>query len=327
MIPHLSLGKTAFSRSRQLGLLIKTIEVQLAGNSRERIYGSLDCSSGKRMKVENRGSSKPKQKALKLDTGPVRIAFPKNIEPGKPTTKKTIMMTLQERLNKKNWKTATNTLSEQGFVLIKDLLSAAECSAVIAGYNNEKNYRKTVNMERYRFGLGEYKYYDYPLPELIAEIREKVYPIIVPVANKWMQLLNIDKTFPDSHKELKTLCHNAGQTKPTPLILKYGVGGFNTLHQDLYGDIYFPMQVVIFLNQPGKDYTGGEFVLTEQMPRAQSKANVIIAERGDMLIFTTNFRPAQGSKGYYRVNMKHGVSAVHNGSRHTLGIIFHDALT
>jgi uncharacterized protein len=237
------------------------------------------------------------------------------------------MMTLQERLDKKNWDTAINTLSEQGFVLVKDLLSSAECSALIAGYNNEKSFRKTVNMERYRFGLGEYKYYDYPLPALIAEIRERVYSIIVPVANRWMQLLNIDKTFPDSHKKLKALCHDAGQTKPTPLILRYGTGGFNTLHQDLYGNIYFPMQAVLFLNQPGKDYTGGEFVLTEQLPRAQSKANVIIAERGDMLIFTTNFRPVKGSKGYYRVNMKHGVSPVHNGSRHTLGIIFHDALT
>ena len=237
------------------------------------------------------------------------------------------MMTLQERLNKKNWKTATNTLSEQGFVLIKDLLSPAECSVMIAGYNNEKSYRKTVNMERYRFGSGEYKYYDYPLPELITEIREGVYQVIVPVANKWMQLLNINKTFPKSHEELKALCNSAGQTKPTPLILRYGAGGFNTLHQDLYGEIYFPMQVVLFLNQPGKDYTGGEFVLTEQIPRAQSKANVIIAERGDMLIFTTNFRPVKGAKGYYRVNMKHGVSPVHNGDRHTLGIIFHDALT
>jgi hypothetical protein len=182
-------------------------------------------------------------------------------------------------------------------------------------------------MERYRFGSGEYKYYKYPLPPIITDLRENVYPQISPVANKWMAELGIDKQFPATHQEMKELCHAAGQTKPTTLILKYGEGGFNTLHQDLYGEVYFPIQMVFMLDQINEDYTGGEFVITEQIPRAQSKANVLTPGMGDMILFTTNFRPVKGSKGYYRVNMKHGVSPLHSGQRHSLGIIFHDALS
>jgi hypothetical protein len=182
-------------------------------------------------------------------------------------------------------------------------------------------------MERYRFGAGEYKYFSYPLPSLINDIRQTVYPHIAPIANKWMEVLHLDQRFPATHEALRKRCHDHKQVHPTVLILQYGKGGFNTLHQDLYGDIYFPMQLVLFLSEPGDDYTGGEFVLTEQIPRAQSKAIVLSPRRGDMLLFTTNFRPAKGSKGYYRVNMKHGVSPVHTGQRYTLGIIFHDALS
>ncbi|WP_211217498.1 2OG-Fe(II) oxygenase [Segetibacter koreensis] len=181
-------------------------------------------------------------------------------------------------------------------------------------------------MERYRFGLGEYKYFDYPLPGLIQTIKEEIYPKLAPIANKWMNVLHIEKEFPCKFEELQRLCHNNNQTKPTVLILKYGKGGHNTLHQDLYGDIFFPIQMVLFLNEPAEDYLGGEFVLIQQTPRAQSKAIVLQPRKGDMLIFTTNFRPVKGSKGYYRANMKHGVSEVHEGERHTLGIIFHDAL-
>jgi hypothetical protein len=216
-------------------------------------------------------------------------------------------------------------LHEKGFAIVKNVLSKEACETLIRDYNADDTYRKTITMERYRFGLGEYKYFQYPLPELITNLREKVYAELAPVANQWMEVLKIDTRYPDTHPELRDICAAAGQEKPTILILKYGKGGFNTLHQDLYGDIYFPMQAVLFLNQPEEDYTGGEFVLTEQIPRAQSKANVLKPERGDMLIFTTNFRPVKGSKGYYRVNMKHGVSPLHSGQRHTLGIIFHDA--
>jgi hypothetical protein len=181
-------------------------------------------------------------------------------------------------------------------------------------------------MERYRFGLGEYKYFNYPLPGLIQTIRENVYNQLLQVANQWMKALNINRQFPGTFSGLQTLCHANNQTKPAVLILKYGKGGHNTLHQDLYGDIFFPIQLVLFLNEPGEDYTGGEFVLTQQTPRAQSKAMVLTPGKGDMLLFTTNFRPVKGNKGYYRVNMKHGVSEVQEGERHTLGIIFHDAV-
>lgn len=216
-------------------------------------------------------------------------------------------------------------MHRQGYAVVQNVLHKKECNDLIGSYHAANTYRKTITMERYRFGLGEYKYFQYPLPDLIRDIRQTVYPCIVPIANKWMEVLGIDTEFPDTHSALKQQCHQHGQTKPTVLILQYGEGGFNTLHQDLYGDIYFPMQLVLFLSQPGEDYTGGEFVLTEQIPRAQSKANVLQPQRGDMLVFTTNFRPVKGSKGYYRVNMKHGVSPVHTGHRYTLGIIFHDA--
>ena len=181
-------------------------------------------------------------------------------------------------------------------------------------------------MERYRFGKGEYKYFDYPLPKVIQELRETVYGRLSPIANQWMKSLKIDNLFPNSLQDLLKQCQANGQKKPTPLLLKYGAGGFNTLHQDLYGDVYFPIQTVFFLNEPDQDFTGGEFVLTQQTPRAQSKAIVIKPKKGDMLVFTTNFRPIKGTREYYRANMKHGVSEIKSGERHTLGIIFHDAL-
>ncbi|RBL90916.1 prolyl 4-hydroxylase subunit alpha [Chitinophaga flava] len=231
------------------------------------------------------------------------------------------------RLEQQDWHTIAESLHDKGFSIVENILSAEECKQLISNYTTPDIYRKTISMERYRFGSGEYKYFKYPLSSLITAIRQTVYSHIAPVANKWMEVLQIDKTFPANHETLLQQCKAAGQDKPTILILKYGPGGFNTLHQDLYGDIFFPMQIVLFLNEPGEDYTGGEFVLTEQIPRAQSKATVLKPRRGDMLIFTTNFRPTKGSKGYYRVNMKHGVSEVTNGNRHTLGIIFHDALS
>ncbi len=216
-------------------------------------------------------------------------------------------------------------LNNSGYALLEKVLNTDECNELISLYDKNELYRKTISMERYRFGSGEYKYFTYPLPGLIQTIRESVYPILAPVANRWMEVLKIDNQFPGSFAELQQICHVNNQDKPTVLILKYGKGGHNTMHQDLYGDIFFPMQLVLFLNEPGSDYTGGEFVLTEQIPRAQSKAIVLQPGKGDMLLFTTNFRPAKSKTGYYRVNMKHGVSEVRSGERHTLGIIFHDA--
>lgn len=237
------------------------------------------------------------------------------------------MQPIIERLQAKDWNRTATHLHEQGYALVPGVLNKKECDTLIEAYEADNTYRKTITMERYRFGKGEYKYFRYPLPDLITTIRQTVYPYLVPIANKWMEVLNIPQSFPAAHMALQALCKEHGQTQPTILILKYGEGGFNTLHQDLYGDVYFPMQAVLFLNEAGEDYTGGEFVLTEQIPRAQSKANVLQPRRGDMLLFTTNFRPVKGSKGYYRVNMKHGVSPLHNGQRYTLGIIFHDAQT
>lgn len=235
------------------------------------------------------------------------------------------MENIAERLHSKDWEQVHTHMHEHGYALVKEVLSDTACVELIELYNSDNAYRKTISMERYRFGSGEYKYFRYPLPDLINTVRETVYPYLVPVANKWMEVLQSDHRFPSAHSMLREQCREKGQDKPTVLILKYGTGGFNTLHQDLYGDIWFPMQAVLFLNEPGEDYHGGEFVLTEQIPRAQSKASVIHAHRGDMLLFTTNFRPVKGSRGYYRVNMKHGVSPLHSGNRHTLGIIFHDA--
>jgi len=224
-----------------------------------------------------------------------------------------------------DWEGATVSLNEYGYALLPGVLDAAECGRLIDSYKDETLYRKTITMERYRFGKGEYKYFTYPLPSLIQSIRETVYPRLVPIANSWMKALSNPRVFPSDLPGLHRQCRAHGQDKPTVLILQYGAGGHNTLHQDLYGEVFFPMQLVLFLDQPGKDYTGGEFVLVQQTPRAQSKAMVLTPQQGDMLIFTTNFRPVRGTRGYYRVNMKHGVSPVLEGSRHTLGIIFHDA--
>lgn len=235
------------------------------------------------------------------------------------------MNDLQHSLSKSNWLAAADHLNEHGYAIIPSILNEDHCTQLIEAYENNDLYRKTVSMERYRFGKGEYRYFRYPLPVAIQMIREMVYPYLAPVANGWMEVLKIDTRFPLSHSQLRTACHAKQQLLPTPLILKYGAGGFNTLHQDLYGSVFFPMQVVFVLNDPEKDFTGGEFVLMEQIPRAQSRAIVLKPGKGDMLIFTTQFRPAKGSKGYYRVNMKHGVSEVHSGNRHSLGVIFHDA--
>jgi uncharacterized protein len=224
----------------------------------------------------------------------------------------------------RNWQAINSELHDKGFVVVKNVLSKAQCDDLIGLYDANETFRKTISMERYRFGLGEYKYFNYPLPGVITQLREDVYAHIAPVANQWMKELGIDTAFPAQHKEMLKRCHNNKQIHPTVLILKYGPQGFNTLHQDLYGEVYFPMQIVFVLND---QFSGGEFVITEQIPRAQSKANVLQPGRGDMLIFTTNFRPVKGSKGYYRVNMKHGVSPLHSGQRYSLGIIFHDALS
>ena len=203
------------------------------------------------------------------------------------------MSDLSTRIASLDWSALADDMNTKGYAILPGILSAQQCDSMIERYDDADAFRKTVVMERYRFGLGEYKYWDYPLPDLVQQIRQELYPHLVPIVNHWHQLLGIEDTYPDRFGDLQTRCHDAGQLKPTPLILKYGPGGFNTLHQDLYGEVYFPLQVVINLNQPGEDFTGGEFVLTQQTPRAQSKAIVLTPNRGDMIIFTTNFRPVK----------------------------------
>lgn len=237
------------------------------------------------------------------------------------------MGNLSSRIEATDWNKVTSDMHEKGYTIVPRFLSEKQCHELIDLYEKPDGYRKTIVMERYRFGLGEYKYFDYPLPKIIQTIREEIYPKLAPIANLWMKVLKIEKQFPKSYDELQAQCHDRNQLKPTPLILKYGKGGFNTLHQDLYGDVFFPLQTVFFLNEPDIDFTGGEFVITQQTPRAQSKAIVLKPKKGEMLIFTTNFRPVKGVKGYYRANMKHGVSELHSGERHTMGVIFHDAVS
>ncbi|MGE8552523.1 MAG: 2OG-Fe(II) oxygenase [Chryseobacterium jejuense] len=235
------------------------------------------------------------------------------------------MTDLLQRIENTDWQSITESMHQNGYSVLPNLLSNDECNNLSSGYDQQELYRKTVVMARHRFGLGEYKYFNYPLPELLQNLRTHIYPHLAPIANTWFKALNIDTSFPLEHQNFLKQCHSNNQLKATVLILKYGEGGFNTLHQDLYGDLYFPIQIVLMLSEPEQDFTGGEFVLTQQVPRAQSKAIVLKPKKGDILIFTTNFKPEKGTKGYYRVNMKHGVSEVKTGKRYALGIIFHDA--
>lgn len=223
------------------------------------------------------------------------------------------------------WPALYGQLNTQGFAHISGLLSPEECLELVSQYPTSSHYRSTINMERYRFGKGEYKYYNYPLLPRIARMRTEFFSPLAKIANQWMMSMGVATKYPDGHEEFTRQCHDAGQFRPTPLILKYEAGGYNTLHQDLYGDVYFPFQVVILLTEPGRDHNGGELVFVEQLPRSQSRAMVVTPRQGDAVIFTTNFRPFRGSRGWYRARMKHGVSSVTSGTRYACGVIFHDA--
>jgi hypothetical protein len=224
-----------------------------------------------------------------------------------------------------DWPAVAADLEAAGCATIGPLLSPAECEALSAGYADDAQFRSRIVMARHGFGRGEYKYYAYPLPSRIARLRRGLYPHLAEIANRWEQALSRPARFPGEHDAFLAECHAAGQTRPTPLLLQYGPGDFNCLHQDLYGELHFPLQVAFLLSRPGEDFTGGEFVLTEQRPRMQSRAEVLALRQGEGVIFAVNQRPVQGSRGVYRVTMRHGVSRVRTGRRHTLGIIFHDA--
>ncbi|SOY63240.1 2OG-Fe(II) oxygenase [Cupriavidus taiwanensis] len=224
-----------------------------------------------------------------------------------------------------DWAAVARDLDDYGCAAIPGLLSTEECDALAAGYGNDALYRSRIEMRRHGFGQGEYKYFRYPLPGLVAALRTALYPHVVPVANRWNAAMGSDIRYPAAHQDFIARCHHAGQLRPTPLLLRYGPGDYNCLHQDLYGEHVFPLQVAILLCEPGRDFTGGEFVLTEQRPRMQSRAEVVALRQGDAVVFAVSQRPVQGSRGSYRVNLRHGVSRLHAGQRYTLGIIFHDA--
>ena len=224
-----------------------------------------------------------------------------------------------------NWSRVGADLDAQGWAVLPELLSATQCSAIAARYAADEGFRSRVVMARHGFGRGEYRYFAYPLPEPVDGLRRALYPPLVPIANRWHEAMGMDARFPAEHAAFIERCHAAGQTRPTPLLLQYGPGDYNCLHQDLYGEHVFPLQVAILLSAPGADFDGGEFVLTEQRPRLQTRATVVPLTRGDAVVFAVNSRPVQGTRGVYRVNMRHGVSRIRSGERHTLGVIFHDA--
>ncbi|HKE42861.1 MAG TPA: 2OG-Fe(II) oxygenase [Casimicrobiaceae bacterium] len=223
------------------------------------------------------------------------------------------------------WDALVNTVDGRGNGVIERLLAPDECVALAALYSDEAVFRSRVVMARHGFGRGEYKYFRYPLPPLVSALRAAIYPHLVPLANRWNQALEIDARFPPTHAAFIRRCHAAGQRRPTPLLLQYGPDDYNCLHQDLYGEHVFPLQVAVLLAEPRRDFRGGEFVLAEQRPRMQTRAQVVDLHQGDAVVFAVHHRPVRGTRGFYRVNMRHGVSEIRAGHRHTLGIVFHDA--
>ena len=232
---------------------------------------------------------------------------------------------IPSRIQAIDWAGVSRNLDSQGHAVIERLLWPDEGRAIAALYSKDDLFRSRVIMAKHGFGRGEYKYFSYPLPELIADLRTATYSRLVPIANRWNDAMGSDIRYPDRHAEFIKRCHSAGQVRPTPLLLRYEAGDYNCLHQDLYGEHVFPLQLAILLSEPGRDFTGGEFVMTEQRPRMQSRAMVVPLRQCDAVVFAVHNRPVQGQRGVYRVNLRHGVSVVHSGRRHTVGIIFHDA--
>jgi hypothetical protein len=237
----------------------------------------------------------------------------------------TAQKSIDRRIAGYDWSTIGAELQNFGCAVLPGLLTARECDDIAALYPHEEHFRSHVHMARHGFGKGEYRYFKYPLPEPIGQMRTALYPHVAAIANDWNERMNIEARYPQAHADYLKACHKAGQTRPTPLLLQYTEGDYNCLHQDLYGDLVFPLQATILLSAPGRDFTGGQFVLTEQRPRMQSRAEVVSLQQGDAVIFAVHHRPVQGTKGVYRVNLRHGVSRIRSGHRHTLGIIFHDA--
>jgi hypothetical protein len=241
------------------------------------------------------------------------------------TDKEPMVSCIRDRMGSAPWPALSAGLDSHGWAMIEQALTADECRMLAGLYDDDGRFRSHVVMARHGFGRGEYKYFRYPLPEVVASLRTALYARLAPFANRWHEALGIEARFPAEHSAFLDRCHAAGQVKPTPLLLRYGVDDHNCLHQDLYGEHVFPFQVAFLLSQPRQDFTGGEFVLTEQRPRMQSRVEVVPLGRGDAVIFAVHHRPVQGTRGTYRVNLRHGVSRLRSGRRHTLGVIFHDA--
>src|SRR5215470_17227825 len=241
------------------------------------------------------------------------------------TAKPVSSIDINTRVEAVDWASASTHLDGYGWAMLKTLMTADECESIAALYEDDRRFRSRVVMASHGLGRGEYKYFAYPLPDIVAELRAALYPRLVAIANRWNESMGIGVRFPDRLEEFIRRCHKAGQTRPTPLLLQYAEGDFNALHQDLYGEHVFPLQVAILLSEPEEDFTGGEFVLTEQRPRMQSRVEVVPLRRGDGVVFAVHNRPMQGTRGTYRVNLRHGVSRLRSGRRHTLGVIFHDA--
>jgi len=235
-------------------------------------------------------------------------------------------VSVEERVASIEWPRVHHELDEQGSAISRSLLTKSECDALAALYSVEEPFRSRVVMSRHGFGSGEYKYFAYPLPSLVATLRTSLYPHLAPIANRWNAAMGIEIEYPAEHASFLERCHAADQVRPTPLLLRYGEGDYNCLHQDLYGEHVFPLQVAILLSEPGRDFTGGELVVTEQRPRMQSRPMVLPLGQGDAAIFAVRHRPVQGTRGVYRVNLRHGVSRIRSGHRHTMGLIFHDAV-
>ena len=234
-------------------------------------------------------------------------------------------VSIADRLTRLDWAEIGTALDERGFALTRALLTPSDCAELRVLYTDPARFRSRVDMARYRFGVGEYKYFSEPLPPIVQEMRERMYPPLAAIANRWEAALKTRVRHSADLAGLLTLCARRGQRKPTPLLLRYEAGGYNCLHQDLYGEVVFPLQLTVLLSEPGKDFEGGEFLLVEQRPRAQSRGSVVHLEQGEAVIFTTRYRPAAGARGHYRVSMRHGVSRVLSGERFTLGVIFHNA--
>jgi hypothetical protein len=230
-----------------------------------------------------------------------------------------------ERIGALDWERVARELDDRGSAVLDGLLSPDECRTLAALYPEDAVFRSRIVMARHGFGRGEYKYFAYPLPEIVNGLRTALYPRLAPIANRWNEAMRIDVRYPSRHAEFLERCHAAGQRKPTPLLLQYDADDYNCLHQDVYGEHVFPLQVAVLLSEPGRDFTGGEFVMTEQRPRMQSRAEVVPLRQGDGVAFAVLHRPVQGTRGVYRVNLRHGVSRIRSGRRHTMGIIFHDA--